>query len=203
MNRFALSTIASLVTCVCTAAAAQAITKENFKASVKTIEADYQTAKAACGSFKANAKDICIASAKGTEKVAIAEAEMAYEPGHKSRYNLTVAKAEAIYSLAREKCDDKAGNVKDVCVKEAKAAQVVAKADAKALLKTAQANTAANETSAKANTAADKKVAVANKDAASDKRDAEYALAAEKCNALASSAKDACVAEAKAQFGKS
>jgi hypothetical protein len=34
--------------------------------------------------------------------------------------------------VAKEKCDDKAGNEKDVCVKEAKAALVRAKADAKA-----------------------------------------------------------------------
>ncbi|MHB8742367.1 MAG: hypothetical protein ACYC9L_04510 [Sulfuricaulis sp.] len=35
--------------------------------------------------------------------------------------------------MAKEKCDDKAGNDKDVCVKEAKAALVRGKADAQAL----------------------------------------------------------------------
>ena len=39
---------------------------------------------------------------------------------------------EADYKVAMEKCDDKAGNLKDVCIKEAKAAMKSAKADAKA-----------------------------------------------------------------------
>ena len=50
--------------------------------------------------------------------------------------------------MAKERCDDKAGNVKDVCVKEARAAAVAAKADAKAKLKTANANDQAARTSA-------------------------------------------------------
>jgi hypothetical protein len=42
-----------------------------------------------------------------------------------------VAKAEADYRVAKERCDDQAGNVKDVCLEEAKAAEAAAKADAK------------------------------------------------------------------------
>ena len=34
------------------------------------------------------------------------------------------AKADATYNVAKEKCDDKAGNAKDVCVQEAKAIEV-------------------------------------------------------------------------------
>jgi hypothetical protein len=33
--------------------------------------------------------------------------------------------------VAKERCDDKSGNPKDICVEEAKAAQATAKADAK------------------------------------------------------------------------
>jgi hypothetical protein len=35
-----------------------------------------------------------------------------------------MAKVDADYAVAKEKCDDFSGNAKDVCVKEAKAAQV-------------------------------------------------------------------------------
>jgi hypothetical protein len=36
----------------------------------KTIVAEYKSAKAHCGSFASNAKDICMAEAKGKQKVA-------------------------------------------------------------------------------------------------------------------------------------
>lgn len=51
-----------------------------------------------------------------------------------------VTKAKADYKIAKEKCDDLAGNPKDVCPKEAKAAMAAAKADAKAQMETSKAN---------------------------------------------------------------
>ena len=39
-------------------------------------------------------------------------------------------------------------------------------------------------------------------DANKDKRDADYKVAAEKCDALAGDPKAACIADAKARFGK-
>ena len=44
---------------------------------------------------------------------------------------MSIAKAEAEYAVAKERCDDQAGNAKDVCVKEAKSAQTAAKANAR------------------------------------------------------------------------
>jgi osmotically-inducible protein OsmY len=49
------------------------------------------------------------------------------------------------HPVAKEKCDDKAGNANEVCVKEAKAAEDRAKADAKAQMKTASAATPTKE----------------------------------------------------------
>jgi hypothetical protein len=46
-----------------------------------------------------------------------------------------MAKAEADYDVAKEKCDDQSGNAKDVCKKDAKAAFTSAKADAKSTRK--------------------------------------------------------------------
>jgi len=92
-----------------------------------------------------------------------------------------MAQAEADYSVAREKCDDQAGNAKDVCVKEAKAARVGAEADAEA----------------------QKKTWSAKHEAADDKREGGYAVAKEKCAALEGSAKDGCMNDAKARHGKS
>ena len=114
--------------------------KAEYKADKNSIQAEYKSAKAVCDQFKANAKDICVAEAKGKENVALSELEARYHPSPKANYNVLIAKAQADYSVAQQKCDDLSGNVKDVCVKEAKAALSAAKADAQAQMKTANAN---------------------------------------------------------------
>jgi len=83
--------------------------------------------------------------------------------------------------VAKEKCDDLAGNAKDVCVKEAKAAHDSAKADLKA----------------------HKKIVNAEQDALDTKMTAEYKVAKEKCDALSGDPKDTCVASAKARYNQS
>ena len=45
----------------------------------------------------------------------------------------SIKKADAEYDVAKEKCDDLAGNAKDVCVKDAKAAREKAKTSAKSM----------------------------------------------------------------------
>ena len=163
------------------AQAAASMSKDDYKAGKDRISAAYKSDKAACAPLAANAKDICIEEAKAKEKVARAELEYSYTGKAKDQTKLQVAKAESSYAVAKEKCDDKKGNDKDVCVKEAKAIEVAALADAKA----------------------GKKIGEAKKDAAQDKRDAEYKLAVEKCDAMSGDAKASCVSAAKAKFGKS
>ena len=68
----------------------------------------------------ANAKDICDAEVSGQQRVALAELEATYHSTRKTRYDVRIAKARADYSVAKEKCDDQAGNAKDVCVNDAK-----------------------------------------------------------------------------------
>ena len=167
-------------------------TKQARDQAIKAADAQYKTDKAACDALSGNAKDICVEEAKGKEKVAKAEAKAGYEGTPKARESARVARADAMYEVAKEKCDDLAGNAKDVCVKEAKAAHVKATADAK-VDRVASENTT--------NSAA--KTADARADAAQDKRDADYKVAVEKCDALSGNAKDMCVRDAKVRFGKS
>lgn len=193
MNKSELNAIAILVGLVFSAGAvAQMMPEDQYRSGKDGIAAEHKAANAACGSFSGNAYDICKAEAGGKEKVARAELEAKYQPSEDAMYKLRVARADADYSINRQKCDDLAGNVKDVCVKEAKANAIAAKADAKAHMKTANANDKA-----------DQKSADARMDAVSEKRDADYALAKEKCDAFAGNAKMNCMNEAKARFGKS
>lgn len=154
--------------------------KADYKAAKDSISTTYKADKKACDALSGNAKDVCTEEAKGKEKVAKAELEYRYTGKPADQNKLLKTQAEATYAVAKEKCDDKAGNDKDVCVKEAKAAEATALADAKM----------------------SKEVGAAKKDASADKRDADYKAEAEKCDALAGDAKSSCVAAAKAKFGK-
>jgi hypothetical protein len=161
-------------------AQAATMTKAEYKADKTRISADYKAGKAACAALAGNAKDICVEEAKAKEKVARAELEYSYSGKAADQTKVLVAKVNSAYAVAKEKCDDKAGNAKDVCVKEAKTVEVKALADAKM----------------------GKKIGEAKKEASDDKVDANYKLAVEKCDALAGDAKTSCVATAKAKFGK-
>jgi hypothetical protein len=110
---------------------AEPISKDAYKAENDRIDAQYKADKDACSAKSGNAKDVCIQRAKAKEKVAKADNLAAYKDTEKARYDARIAKAEADYAVASEKCDDLAGDQKTACVKEAKAAEARAKADAK------------------------------------------------------------------------
>ncbi|MGZ5157917.1 MAG: hypothetical protein ACXWJA_16035 [Caldimonas sp.] len=185
MNTLKLSSLAqaaalcvgSLLFCSGALAAGDRTAYSEAKSAAKST---YETDKKACDSLKDNAKDICVAEAKAKRTKAEVNAEATYKNTPKARAHAIEESAEADYKVAKERCDDKAGNDKDVCVKEAKAVMIKAKADAKATKTGTEARMDANK----------------------DKREADYKVAAEKCDALAGDAKSACVASAKAKFGK-
>jgi len=168
------------------------MSKANYTQAMKDADAQYKIAKSACASLSGNAKDICAAEATGKHNVAKAETEAAYKHTPKARESARVAHAQATYDVAIQKCDDLAGNTKDVCVKEAKAALVKGKADAKVDRVAADSSKEAATTQAEA-----------RKDASADNREVDNKVAKEKCDALAGAAKDACVSSAKSRYGKS
>lgn len=161
-------------------AQAETMTKADYNTNKVRISAAYKAEKAACASLAANAKDICVEEAKAKEKVALAELEHGYtgKPGDQTK--MLRAKAKSAYAVAKQKCDDKSGNDKNVCVKEAKAVETKALADAKM----------------------GKQIGEAKKDAADEKRDANYKVAMEKCDTLVGDAMTRCTADAKTKFGK-
>lgn len=167
-----------------------ALTKAEHDSELNRLSADFKTAKRNCDTLSGNARDICMAEANGAHKVGRAELEARHTGTLQARYDAQVAKAEANYDVAKERCDDFAGNAKDVCLKDAKAALIRAKAGAKVDRETRQANRESLQ-----------KVADARRDADNDVRKAEYAAAVERCDSFAGNAKDRCIADAKARFG--
>lgn len=161
-------------------APAFATTKADYNAAKDRAEADYKTASVACKSLASNANDVCVAEAKAARTKSNAMAEADYKNTPKARSEAMATAADADYDVAKQRCDAKTGNEKDVCVKEGEAAQTKTKADAKAA----------------------EKSAVARNDASSDKRDADYKVAMEKCGGFAGAAKDNCQSTAKSTYGK-
>jgi hypothetical protein len=174
--RIAAVGVGSLAFAVGANAAGDKTAYENAKASAKST---YEAASKQCDAMNGNAKDICAAEAKAARVKTEENAEAAYKGTPKARAHAIDEIAEANYKVAKERCDDRTGNDKDVCLKVAKAEMTKAKADAKANRKTVEAH----------------------QDASKDKREAEYKVAAEKCDAMTGDAKSACVKDAKARYG--
>jgi len=165
---------------VASASFAATMTKAEYSTSKTQISSDYKVDRAACDKNSGNERDICTEKAKAKEKVAKAELEYNYSGKASDAKRLAMVKGDTTYSVAKEMCDSKTGNDKDVCVKEAKAAHTQAKADAKMT----------------------KDISDAKKSATDDKRDAEYSVAAEKCESLTGDTKATCVIQAKTKYGK-
>ncbi|QPF72955.1 hypothetical protein G8A07_08450 [Roseateles sp. DAIF2] len=184
MNKYSLcKTSIGLLALLLPLGVAQAarMSAAEHKRSDARITADYKADEAGCKAQSGNAKDICLQEAKARRTVAHAELQHSYSGKARDWTRLQVAKAESAYAVAKERCDDKAGQAKDVCVEEAKAVETKALAEARM----------------------NKRIEAARSDAASDKNDAGYKLATEKCESQAGDAKSACIAQAKARFGKS
>jgi hypothetical protein len=161
-------------------AQASTMSKADYNAAKTRISADYKADRAACASQLANAKDVCVEVASGKQKVARAELEYGYSGKSADQNKVKVVKAESAYAVAKEKCDDQAGNAKDVCVTEAKATETKALADAKM----------------------GQQIGEAKAEAGDAKRDAEYKVAVEKCDSMTGDAKTSCIGAAKVSFGK-
>ena len=114
-------------------AQAQTLSKAEYQAEKDKISATYKTERAACNSDKGNAKEICVAQAKGKERVDKANLADRYKPTEKTRHNARMAKIDADHAVAKERCDDRPRAAKEPCEAEAKAAHTKAKAEANAL----------------------------------------------------------------------
>lgn len=158
--------------------ASATLTKPVYTTAKDEVKAMFKAERDRCDALAGNAKDVCVERAKGQEKVALANLEYQYTGKAKDHNDYLEARYEARYKVAKEMCDDKTGNAKDVCVAQAKAEHDKAKADLKA----------------------NKKMVEAETDAIEAKLKADYKVANERCDALSGDAKDSCQASAKARY---
>lgn len=153
--------------------------KSVFDLAQTDIKNTYEAERDGCSSLTANAKDICVETAKGREKVALAHLQMQRTGTEKDARKLAEVSYEANYEVAKEVCDDRSGKAKDLCVQQAKTTRDKVKADVTMKKDVREARSEANETKMKA----------------------DYKLAMERCESQSGAAKDTCTAAAKARFG--
>jgi hypothetical protein len=154
--------------------------KSAYDSSKADIKATYKAEREHCASLGGNGKDVCIEQAKGREAVALAQLNYNYSGKAADEQKLYEVRAESRYELAKERCDDFAGQAKDVCLRQAQSDREKAVAEIKL----------------------SKKVTAAIEDADEARTQADFKLAIEKCKALGGDAKDSCVATAKARHGE-
>jgi len=192
MNRTPIVALVCALGFACGAACAgDLMSKDAYKAEKDRIKAMHKADEDRCKSLSGNAKDICHAEASAREKVGLADLDARNQGTPKAQEELMIARADAAFAIEKEKCDDLAGQKKDLCLREAKSMLEKARADAKANRKSADAQMSANE-----------KIADARKEAGDAKRDADYRVAMERCDTFAGERKELCVRDAKARFGK-
>src|SRR6185436_19986743 len=77
------------------------------------IESEYKAAKEKCDAMSGNQKDVCQAEAKAKEKVAKAEndAKNSKDPA-RGQARVERVRADAMYDLAKQKCQEHKGNEK-------------------------------------------------------------------------------------------
>jgi membrane protein involved in colicin uptake len=180
LNRFRVMQFACLLTTTATAFAAGGLSPAAYGQAKDQVQAASKGERDACTPLKDNAKDICVQTAKGREKVALAHLQFQHTGNAKDMAKLVEARYDTAFEIAKERCDDQQGNAKDVCMTKARAEHDKAKADARAK----------------------KEITEARNDAADSKNKADYKVAAERCDAMSGNAKDACMAAARARYNQ-
>ena len=181
MNKSASTALIAAALSLCAGMAQAAnFSKSVYDGAKDDIKKTYKVEKDACDKLSGNAKDICVKEAKGREDVALAQLEYNYSGNAKDEAKLIEKRYQPRYEVAKERCEDRTGDGKDVCEREAKTAYEKAKAELKM----------------------NKKVAAAVDDAEDARVKADYKLASEKCCTLSGDAKDVCVNSAKARYNQ-
>jgi outer membrane protein OmpA-like peptidoglycan-associated protein len=116
------------------------LTAADYAAAEKKIAVDFTTAKSACASLSGNASEICLVEAKGKESVAKADLEAKNQPTPDTRLQAQIARAEADFAVAKERCDDVTATAKTECLQAAQTAEATAKAKANKEMESAMTN---------------------------------------------------------------
>jgi hypothetical protein len=184
-------TFALLALCGCSLAFAAPqgeISKDEYKTQRARIQDRYATNKDRCSRLDGHARDLCKVQARAEYDIARAELRTRYEPSPAHQEKAELAKGEASYRIAHEKCGDLDGSARKVCEQDARAGWTAARAEARA-------NRTAGEKGP--NT---EQTLHAREKARETATQARYDAQRARCRTLSGDSKDTCIADAKKQF---
>jgi len=101
------------------------------------MEAEYRAARERCNALNGNAQDVCLAEAKAKLRIERSEADARVKNTPRARYDAQIARAEAEFQVAKERCVER-GGAKESCVREAQETEARAKAEANAAWRAAE-----------------------------------------------------------------
>lgn len=164
------------------------ISKYSYTLATIRAEEQYTIDKEACAPLGEKAGERCDVNAKSKERIVKAEAKAAYENTPKARADLRLARAQAKFDVAIDRCDEMTGGDKDACGRKANAELVREKAKAKV-----------DRVAAVGHRDATTERTEARADASAERREAAMKAANEKCDSVTAAAKDDCLGNAKIQ----
>ena len=141
--RKALGFVIAGLALACGAATAAQMTRAEYKAAKKDIEAAYEAERQKCAVRYGTGAKICIAHAHGDRDVAKAELEAKYKPSPRTDYDAAIARAKANYANAKAECGERQPVARKACITEARNSLAAAKAEAVAARKENRAEEAA------------------------------------------------------------
>lgn len=102
----------------------------DYSAARKGIEADVQMTVAKCADLEDQARDLCKAEARASERIRKADLEADYRGTVAAAADARLARAKARYDVARVKCGGEHGEGKISCLRSARAEKSKALSDA-------------------------------------------------------------------------
>jgi hypothetical protein len=145
------------------------MSKAQFRAATKRIEAQDKVARADCVALRGNAKSVCLVDADGRKRIAVAELAAAYHPTQAARQDAKFVRAQADYSVAVQRCQDTAAASRKACEIRAGAVLASANADATEIRKKSTAYRTAKAKFAMARERAREQLADTSAEEAADK----------------------------------
>jgi len=98
---------------------------------LQRIDAEFEAARERCDDLAGQAKDVCLAEARADRRIRKVEVAARDQGTPKARYDADIARAEAEFVVAKERCGVRAAADRETCVTDARAREARVKEEAR------------------------------------------------------------------------
>jgi len=128
---------------LCAAAGAVGQTADSTVAlELQRIDAEFDAARERCDDRAGQAKEVCLAEARAERRIRKVELAARGQGTPKARYDADIARAEAEFVVAKERCGVRAGDDRAGCIADAREREARAKEEARRARSEAEAGPA-------------------------------------------------------------